>query len=61
MDVFRQAAVQAGIPASDDFNRGDNFGVGYFDVSQRAGWRLNTAKAFPVSYTHLTLPTILRV
>ena len=46
MDVFRQAAAQAGIPASDDFNRGDNFGVGYFDVSQRAGWRLNTAKAF---------------
>jgi len=46
MDKFREAAVQAGIPASDDFNRGDNFGVGYFDVSQRAGLRLNTAKAF---------------
>ncbi len=46
MDIFRQAAVEAGIPASDDFNRGNNFGVGYFDVSQRAGWRLNTAKAF---------------
>ncbi|OZA14890.1 MAG: choline dehydrogenase [Polynucleobacter sp. 24-46-87] len=46
MDVFREAAVQAGIPASDDFNQGDNFGVGYFDVSQRKGWRLNTAKAF---------------
>ena len=46
MDRFREAAVQAGIPASDDFNRGDNFGVGYFDVSQRAGFRLNTAKAF---------------
>lgn len=46
MDVFRQAAVEIGIPATDDFNRGDNFGVGYFDVSQRAGWRLNTAKAF---------------
>lgn len=46
MDIFREAAVQAGIPASDDFNRGDNFGVGYFDVSQRKGWRLNTAKAF---------------
>ncbi len=46
MDVFRRAAVEAGIPASDDFNRGDNFGVGYFDVSQRSGWRLNTAKAF---------------
>ena len=46
MDVFRKAAVEAGIPASDDFNQGDNFGVGYFDVNQRAGWRLNTAKAF---------------
>ena len=46
MDIFRQAAVEAGIPASDDFNCGDNFGVGYFDVSQRKGWRLNTSKAF---------------
>ena len=46
MDRFREAAVEVGIPASDDFNRGDNFGVGYFDVSQRAGLRLNTAKAF---------------
>ena len=46
MDVFRKAAVEAGIPATDDFNQGDNFGVGYFDVSQRKGWRLNTSKAF---------------
>ncbi|MBU3625012.1 GMC family oxidoreductase N-terminal domain-containing protein [Polynucleobacter sp. JS-Safj-400b-B2] len=46
MDRFKDAAVEAGIPASEDFNRGDNFGVGYFDVSQRAGWRLNTSKAF---------------
>ncbi|MBU3621064.1 GMC family oxidoreductase [Polynucleobacter sp. CS-Odin-A6] len=46
MDIFRTAAVEAGIPQSDDFNQGDNFGVGYFDVSQRKGWRLNTSKAF---------------
>ena len=46
MDIFRQAAIEAGIPASDDFNQGDNFGVGYFDVNQRKGWRLNTVKAF---------------
>jgi choline dehydrogenase len=46
MDIFRNAAVETGIPASDDFNQGDNFGVGYFDVSQRKGWRLNTSKAF---------------
>ena len=46
MDIFKNAAVETGIPASDDFNQGDNFGVGYFDVSQRKGWRLNTSKAF---------------
>jgi choline dehydrogenase len=46
MDKFKEAAAEAGIPASDDFNRGDNLGVGYFDVSQRSGWRLNTSKAF---------------
>ena len=46
MDKFKEAAVEAGIPATDDFNQGDNFGVGYFDVNQRAGWRLNASKAF---------------
>ena len=46
MDIFKNAAVEMGIPASEDFNQGDNFGVGYFDVSQRKGWRLNTSKAF---------------
>jgi len=46
LDAFSQAAQQAGIPATDDFNRGDNEGVGYFDVNQKAGWRWNTAKAF---------------
>ena len=46
LDAFAQAAQQAGIPASSDFNRGDNEGVGYFDVNQRNGWRGNTAKAF---------------
>ncbi len=46
LDAFAQAAVQAGIPATDDFNRGNNEGVGYFEVNQKAGWRWNTAKAF---------------
>jgi choline dehydrogenase len=46
LDAFAQAATQAGIPASDDFNRGDNEGVGYFEVNQKNGWRWNTAKAF---------------
>ena len=46
LDAFAQAAQQAGIPATDDFNRGDNEGVGYFEVNQKGGWRWNTAKAF---------------
>ncbi|WP_447893941.1 GMC family oxidoreductase [Vreelandella sp. GE22] len=46
LDDFAQAAQQAGIPPTDDFNRGCNEGVAYFDVNQRAGWRWNTAKAF---------------
>ena len=46
LDTFAQAAQQAGIPATDDFNRGDNEGVGYFEVNQKNGWRWNTAKAF---------------
>ncbi|CAB3704583.1 Alcohol dehydrogenase [acceptor] [Achromobacter deleyi] len=46
LDAFADAAQQEGIPRVQDFNRGDNFGVGYFDVNQRRGWRWNTAKAF---------------
>jgi choline dehydrogenase len=46
LDAFAQAATQAGIPATDDFNGGNNEGVGYFEVNQKAGWRWNTAKAF---------------
>ena len=46
LDAFAQAAQQAGIPATEDFNRGNNEGVGYFEVNQRAGIRWNATKAF---------------
>ena len=46
LDSFLEAAVQAGIPRSADFNTGDNEGAGYFEVNQRSGIRWNTAKAF---------------
>ncbi|MFM9925670.1 GMC family oxidoreductase N-terminal domain-containing protein [Variovorax sp. H27-G14] len=46
LDAFAEAAVQAGVPHSTDFNRGSNEGVGYFQVNQKNGWRWNTAKAF---------------
>ncbi len=46
LEAFREAAQQTGIPATDDFNRGDNSGVGYFDVNQKRGIRWNASKAF---------------
>ncbi len=46
LDAFAHAAQQAGIPATQDFNGGNNEGVGYFEVNQKKGWRWNTAKAF---------------
>jgi choline dehydrogenase len=46
LDAFAEAAVQAGIPRSADFNRGSNEGVGFFEVNQKRGWRWNTRKAF---------------
>jgi choline dehydrogenase len=51
LDAFANAAVQAGLPRKDDFNRGNNEGVGYFEVNQKAGVRWNASKAFlrPVS------------
>ena len=37
LEDFAEAAVQAGVPRTRDFNRGDNEGVDYFEVNQRAG------------------------
>ncbi len=46
LDAFAAAAQEAGIPATDDFNRGSNEGVGYFEVNQRRGVRWSATKAF---------------
>jgi choline dehydrogenase len=46
LDAFQDAAEELGIPRVTDFNGGDNFGSGYFEVNQRGGVRWNTAKAF---------------
>jgi choline dehydrogenase len=35
-----------GVPATDDFNTGNNEGAGYFDVNQRYGVRFSAARAF---------------
>ncbi len=46
LDAVRDAAVEAGIPATEDFNTGDNEGAGYFHVNQKAGRRWSTARGF---------------
>ena len=46
LEAFRQAAVQYGIPAVDDFNTGDNEGIGYFHVNQKRGRRWSAARGF---------------
>ncbi|MGE8398224.1 MAG: GMC family oxidoreductase, partial [Comamonas sp.] len=46
LDAFSEAAQQAGLPATTDFNTGSNEGVGYFEVNQKGGLRWNSAKAF---------------
>jgi len=46
LDAFRDAAAQTGIPPTDDFNRGDNEGCGFFEVNQQRGVRWSATKAF---------------
>jgi choline dehydrogenase-like flavoprotein len=46
LDAFRDAAAEVGIPKITDFNRGNNEGCAYFQVTQRRGVRWSTAKAF---------------
>ena len=54
LDAFRAAAAEIGIRNTDDFNRGDNEGCGYFEVNQKRGVRWNTAKAFLRPVEHRT-------
>jgi choline dehydrogenase len=64
LDAFALAAQEAGLPASSDFNTGNNEGVGYFEVNQKAGWRWNASKAFlrPIAQRrNLTVWTETRV
>lgn len=46
LDDWARAAEAEGIPCVEDFNTGDNEGVGYFKVSQKSGLRMSAARAF---------------
>ncbi|MDO9023572.1 GMC family oxidoreductase N-terminal domain-containing protein [Zwartia sp.] len=59
LDAFRDAAAQAGISPTPDFNRGDNEGSSYFEVNQRSGFRWNASKAFLRPIKHRRNLTVL--
>ncbi len=46
LDAVAQAATAMGIPATPDFNTGENTGVGPFHVNQKRGLRWSAATAF---------------
>jgi choline dehydrogenase len=46
LDAFRKAAIETGIPATDDFNSGESEGIGYFQVTQKNGRRMSASRAF---------------
>jgi choline dehydrogenase len=46
LEVFKEAGMAYGISETPDFNTGNNEGIGYYDVSQRKGWRLSSYAAF---------------
>jgi len=46
LDVFMDAAEEVGIPKVKDFNKGDNFGCGYFQVTEKKGLRCSAAVGY---------------
>ena len=46
LDTFIDAAEEKGIPRLSDFNRGQNYGCGYFQVTEKNGLRCSTAVGY---------------
>ncbi|SIO70291.1 choline dehydrogenase [Burkholderia sp. GAS332] len=46
VDAFIAASNRLGVPTVDDFNQGDQEGVGYYQLTTRHGWRCSTAVAY---------------
>jgi choline dehydrogenase len=46
VEAYRQACIEAGIPAAADYNGGENEGVAYFEAMIRNGRRCSAATAF---------------
>jgi choline dehydrogenase len=46
MEKVREAVVEYGVPWTDDFNTGENFGCGHYQINQEKGDRWSTADGF---------------
>ena len=46
LNEFQNAAEEFGIPKTKDFNTGDNHGCGYFQVTQKDGFRCSTSVGY---------------
>ena len=46
LDAFMNAAEEVGIPPVNDFNKGNNHGCGYFQVTEKNGLRCSTAVGY---------------
>ena len=46
LEKFMDAAEEKGIPKVNDFNKGDNFGCGYFQVTEQNGLRCSAAVGY---------------
>ena len=46
LNEFQNAAEEFGIPKTKDFNTGDNNGCGYFQVTEKDGFRCSTAVGY---------------
>ena len=46
LDEFRNAAKEFDIPKTDDFNKGDNHGSGYYQVTEKDGFRCSTSVGY---------------
>ena len=46
LDEFRNAAKEFNIPKTDDFNKGDNHGSGYYQVTEKDGFRCSTSVGY---------------
>ena len=46
LNEFQNAAEEFGIPKTKDFNTGDNHGCGYYQVTEKDGFRCSTAVGY---------------